>query len=55
MAAPAKCSHCFLPWKRVISSVLPLLTLNVEWFLSPEPTKNRYPTSKDKGEGETKW
>ena len=33
MAAPAKRSHCCLPWTRVISSLLPLLTLNVEWLL----------------------
>ena len=30
MAAPAKHSHCSLPWMRGISSWLPLLTLNVE-------------------------
>ena len=30
MAAPAKHSHCSLPWTRDISSPLPLLTLNVE-------------------------
>ena len=29
-AAPAKCSRCFLPWMRNISSWPPLLTLNVE-------------------------
>ena len=29
-AAPAKCSHCSLPWMRSISSLPPLLTLNVE-------------------------
>ena len=29
-AAPAKHSHCSLPWTRVISSPPPLLTLNVE-------------------------
>ena len=29
-AAPAKCSHCSLPWTRSISSRLPLLTLNME-------------------------
>ena len=29
-AAPARLSHCSLPWMRGISSVLPLLTLNVE-------------------------
>ena len=34
MAAPAKLSHCSLPWKRGISSPPPLLTLNVEWVLS---------------------
>ena len=28
-AAPAKCSHCSLPWTRGISSSLPFLTLNV--------------------------
>ena len=33
-AAPAKCSHCSLPWTGGISSQLPLLTLNVEWLLS---------------------
>ena len=33
-AAPAKRSHCSLPWKRGISSWLPLLTLNVEELLS---------------------
>ena len=27
-AAPAKCSHCTLPWRRGISSWPPLLTLN---------------------------
>ena len=30
MAAPAKCRHCSLPWKRGILSGLPLLTLNME-------------------------
>ena len=34
MAAPAKCSRCSLPWMRGISSWLPLLTLNIEEFLS---------------------
>ena len=34
MAAPAKRSHCSLPWTRGISSLLPLLTLNMEWLLS---------------------
>ena len=29
-AAPAKCSHCSLPWTSVISSLLPFLTFNVE-------------------------
>ena len=29
-AAPAKHSRCSLPWKRSISSQLPLLTLNME-------------------------
>ena len=29
MAAPAKCSHCSLPWRRGISSPLPFLTFNV--------------------------
>ena len=33
-AAPAKRSHCSLPWTRGISSPPPLLTLNVEWLLS---------------------
>ena len=32
--APAKRSHCSLPWTRGISSRLPLLTLNVEELLS---------------------
>ena len=32
-AAPAKHSHCSLPWMRGISSQLPLLTLNMEWLL----------------------
>ena len=31
MAAPAKCSHCSLPWTRGISLQPPLLTLNVEY------------------------
>ena len=29
-AAPAKCSHCSLPWTRYISSLPPILNLNVE-------------------------
>ena len=33
-AAPVKHSHCSLPWTRGISSLPPLLTLNVEWLLS---------------------
>ena len=33
-AAPAKHSHCSLPWTRGISSQPPLLTLNVELLLS---------------------
>ena len=33
-AAPVKRSRCTLPWTRGISSLLPLLTLNVEWLLS---------------------
>ena len=28
--APTKCSHCSLPWSRAISSLPPLLTLNME-------------------------
>jgi len=32
--APAKCSHCSLPWMRGISSPPPFLTLKVEWLLS---------------------
>ena len=32
-AAPAKRSHCSLPWTRGISSLPPLLTLNVEFLL----------------------
>ena len=32
-AAPAKCSHCSLPWMRGISSPLPFLTFNVGWLL----------------------
>ena len=33
MAAPAKRSHCSLPWTRGISSWTPLLTLNMEELL----------------------
>ena len=33
-AAPAKRSHCSLPWMRGISSLLPLLTLNMKQLLS---------------------
>ena len=33
-AAPAKHSHCSLPWTRGIFSGLPLLILNVEWLFS---------------------
>ena len=32
-AAPAKRSHCSLPWMRGISSLLPFLTFNVGWLL----------------------
>ena len=32
-AAPAKCSHCFLPWTWSISSQPPLLTLDVGYLL----------------------
>ena len=34
MVAPAKWSHCFLPWKRGITSRLPLLTVDVGYLLS---------------------
>ena len=33
MAAPAKRSHCSLPWTRGISSQLPLLTLDMGLLL----------------------
>ena len=32
-AAPAKRSHCSLPWMRGISSLPPFLTFNVGWLL----------------------
>ena len=34
IVAPAKHSHCSLPWTRGISSQPPLLTLNMEYVLS---------------------
>ena len=36
-AAPAKSSHCSLPWTRGISSWPPLLTSNLGYFLSAQP------------------
>ena len=33
-AAPAKCSHCSLPWMWGISSWLPLLTLDLGYLFS---------------------
>ena len=44
-AAPAKRSHCSLPWMRGISSLLPLLTLNVEYgqdLINLMKTKYKY-------------
>jgi len=42
MAAPAKCSHCSLPWTRGISLPPPFLTFNVggtvqNWLIGKDP------------------
>ena len=47
-AAPAKCSFCSLPWMRGISSLLPLLTLNVQGAVAAQckRAKRSYSTFK---------